>query len=339
MKKKYIVLLIILAVVLIPLIVFIAVDLKHYYADKSPYRTLFIPRLEAGVFEITDLELDRVKLNSKMLIKSPLPFNLAADSLQYQIFISGKEVIKSSYAKSLNIRKWDSTWIDLPVTVYNEKLFAALSEADKLGKDSVVYRIKTTFFTHLPFKQNFDIDVDKLLPLIYIPTVGQVKVDYDSLSLKGITLYIRMMIGNRNKVDLQFKDLKYKVQLADYPWVYGAKWGEVNIKAQDSTELVLPLRISFTDVFKTLGPLIRKGGKTDYKVGLDLKLVSEMNALKNSKVVFANAGTVSEIVSLAKEVSSEAKEKKEAKKEAEKETKKEIRQRKKEMKKKEREKG
>lgn len=332
MKKKHIVLIVILALIFVPLIVFIAVDLYHYSQDKSPYRTLIIPRLEAGVFEVTDLELDRTKLNSKMLIKSPLPFNLAADSLQYQIYISGKEVIKSTYAKGINIRRWDSTWINLPVTVYNEKLFAALDDADKLGKDSVVYRIKTTFYTHLPFKQKFEIDVDKLLPLIYIPTVQLAKIDYDSLSLKGITLIINMKIGNRNKVDLQFKDLKFKFQLADYPWVYGAKWGEVNIKAQDTTALVLPVRISFTDAFKSLGPLIRKGGKTDYKIGMDLKLVSDLNAMKNSKVVFKNEGTVSEIVGLAKDAAKEKKAEKEQKKEAEKETKKEIRQRKKEMK-------
>lgn len=333
MKKKHIIFLI-LAILLLPLIGFIAVDLYHYSQDKSPYRTLLIPRLEAGVFEVTDLELHRTKLSSKMLIKSPLPFNLAADSLQYKIYISGVEVIKSSYAKSLNIRKWDSTWIDLPVTVYNEKLFAALDNADKLGKDSVVYRIQTTFYTHLPFKQKFDVDVDKLLPLIYIPTARVVKVDYDSLNLKGITLYIRMLIGNRNKVDLQFKDLKYKFALADYPWVKGARWGEVNIKAQDSTELVLPLRISFTDAFKSLGPLIRKGGKTDYKFGLDLKLVSDMNAMKNSKVTFEGAGTVHEIVSLAKDASKENKDKKEQIKEQEKKQKDKEKERKKEARKK-----
>ncbi len=314
MKK---IILSILAILLLALIAFIAVDLYHYSKDKSPYRTLFVPRLEAGVFEITDIELDRTKLRSKMLIKSPLPFNLAADSLQYKIYISGVEVIKSSYAKSLNIRKWDSTWLDLPVTVYNEKLFAALDNADKQGKDSVVYRIQTTFYTHLPFKKNFDIDVDKLLPLIYIPTATLEKIDYDSLSLKGITLYIRMMVGNKNKFPLQFKDLKYKFALADYPWISGAKWGTIDIKAQDSTELALPVRISFTDAFKSLGPLIRKGGKTDYKFGLDLKLVSDNNAMRDSKIVLKNAGTVTEIVSVAKEAKQEQKEEKQQKKERE----------------------
>ena len=122
------------------------------------------------------------------------------------------------------------------------------------------------------------------------------------------------MIGNRNKIAFQFKDLKYKFSLANSPWVYGMKWGVIDIKKQDSTELILPLRISFTDVFKSIGPLIRKGGKTDYKVGLDLKLVSASNSLKNSKVIVKDEGTVHEIIRLVKDEKKKGKEKKKEKK-------------------------
>ena len=94
--------------------------------------------------------------------------------------------------------------------------------------------------------------------------------------------------------------------------VYGVKWGVIDIKQQDSTEIILPLRVSFIDVFKSIGPLIRKGGKTDYKVGLDLKLVSTSNSLKNSKVIVKDEGTLHEIIKLAKDEKKKEKEKKKA---------------------------
>lgn len=260
------------------------------------------------------MSADRTDMLGKMLIHSPLPFNLAADSLQYKIYISDVEVIKSTYTKSLNIKKWDSTWIELPVTIYNDKLLNTLDKADKEGKDSVVYRIQTTFYTHIPFKKTFNIDIETLQPLFYIPTARLEKVDYDSLSGKGVTLFLKLMIGNRNKMAFQFKDLKYKFSLANSPWVYGAKWGVIDIKQQDSTELILPLRVSFTDIFKSIGPLISKGGKTDYKIGLDLKLVSASNSLKNSKVVVKDEGTLHEIIKLAKDEKNKQKEKKKAEK-------------------------
>ncbi len=301
--------LVILAIILLPIILFFGVDLYHYSKDKSPYRTLFIPRLEPSLFEVTDLSADKTDMLGKMLIHSPLPFNLAADSLQYKIYIGDAEVIKSTYSKSLDIKKWDSTWIELPVTIYNDKLLTTLDKADKEGKDSVVYRIQTTFYTHIPFKKTFNIDIETLQPLFYIPTARLEKVDYDSLNGKGVTLFLRLMIGNRNKMAFQFKDLKYKFSLANSPWVYGTKWGVIDIKKQDSTELILPLRVSFTDVFKSIGPLIRKGGKTDYKFGLDLKLVSASNSLKNSKVIVKDEGTLHEIVKLAKDEKKKGKEK------------------------------
>ncbi len=300
MKAKRIVLAV-LALILLLIVAFFALQFYHYSKNKSPYRTLLTPRLEMGVIEITYLSSDKINMHAKLHIHNPLSFNLTADSLQYKLFISETEVIKSTYKKSLTVRKWDSTWIDLPVTINNDKLLSTLSNADKQGKDSVVYRIETTFHTHIPFKQKFDIDAEKLLPLLYIPTARLKDVYHDSLNLKGVTLFLKVIVGNRNKFPFQLKDLKYKFSLADNPWVTGAELGVIDIKQQDSTELTLPLRISFSDIFKSIGPLIRKGGKVEYKFGMDLKLVSESTAIKNSEVTVKDDGTLKELIKLAKD--------------------------------------
>jgi len=300
MKAKRIVLAL-LALILLPIAVFFALQLYHYSKNESPYRTLLIPRLEIAVSEITYLSSDKIYMHEKLLIHNPLPFNLTADSLQYKLFIGEVEVIKSAYTKSLIIRKWKSTWIDLPITINNAKLLATLNKADNQGKDSVVYRIQTTFHTHIPFKKEFNIDAEKLLPLFYMPTARLMEVSHDSLSLKGVTLFLKVMIGNRNKFPFQLKDLKYKFSLADNPWVTGAELGIIDIKQQDSTELILPARISFSNIFKSIGPLIRKGGKVEYKFGMDLKLVSENNAIKNSKVRVNDTGTLKELIKLTKD--------------------------------------
>ena len=300
MKVKRIVL-VLLALILLTIAAFFAVQFYHYSKNKSPYRTLLIPRLEMGVIEITYLSSDKINMHAKLHIHNPLSFDLTADSLQYKLFIGETEVIKSTYKKSLTIRKWNSTWIDLPVTINKDNLLSQLSKADKQGRDSVVYRIQTTFHSHIPFKKKFDIDAKKLLPLLYPPVVRLKEVSHDSLSRKGVTLFLNVIVINRNKFPYQFKDLKYKFSLADYPWLTGAKLGVIDIKQEDSTELILPLRISFSDIFKSIGPLIRKGGKVDYKIRMDLNLVSESSALKNSTVIVKDAGTLNELKKLAKD--------------------------------------
>jgi LEA14-like dessication related protein len=300
MKTKRIAL-VLLALVLLPIAVFFALQFYHYSKNASPYRTLLIPRLEIGVVEITNLSSDEINMHAKLNIHSPLPFNLTVDSLQYKLLIGEKEVIKGTYEKSFTVRKWDSTWIDLPATIKSDKLLSTLSKADKQGKDSVLYRIQTIFHTHIPFKKKFNIDAEKLLPLFYMPTARLKEVYQDSLSLKGVTLFLKLMIENRNKFPFQLKDLKYKFALAENPWINGAEFGEIDIKQQDSTELLLPLRISFSDIFKSIGPLIRKGGKMEYKFGMELKLVSENNIIRNSTVIVYDAGTLKEIIKLAKD--------------------------------------
>jgi LEA14-like dessication related protein len=240
-------------------------------------------------------------MHGKFRIHNPMPFNLTADSLQYKLFIGDVEVIKSTYTKSLSIRKWNNTWIDLPITINNDKLLSTLSKADKKGRDSVVYRIQSTFHSHIPFKKQFDIDTEKLLPLFYIPTAQLKEVYYNSLSFKGVTLFFKVVIGNRNKFPFQLKDLKYKFSLAEHPWITGAELGVIDIKQQESTELTVPVRISFSHIFKSIGPLIHKGGKVKYKLKMDLNLVSESNAIKNSRVTVNDTGTLNELIKLGKD--------------------------------------
>ncbi len=305
--KGLIIALIVLAIIFVPIALFFAVDFYHYSKVKSPHSTLFIPWLETGLFDITSLTADRADIRAKMLIHSPLPFNIAADSMQFKIYVSGVEVIKNTFKTSINIKKWDSTWITLPVSIYQDKLFTILRKEDKRGKDSVVYRIQSTFYTHLPFKKTFVIDIETLQPLFYMPTAKVLKVDYDSLSGKGVTLYIHLRIGNRNKFPFQFKDIQYKFAIANLSWVYGSIRGVMDIKAQDSTALTLPIRILFTDIFKGLGELIRKGGKTGFKFSAALTMVSKNNALKDTKIVVIDEGYVHELVALIKEEHKKAK--------------------------------
>lgn len=301
--------------ILLFLVVFFLIDYFHYLNDPSPYRTLFIPRMELSLFEVTELSADRTDMVAHVLIHNPLPFNLQADNLQYKVYIGGVEVVKSSYAKSLNIKHWDSTWIELPVTTYTDKLMTVLKRAENEGKDSIIYEVKTSFGTKIIFHKDFNLDIKKLLPLIYIPTATLTEIQYDSLNFEGVTLFLNARVVNKNKFPLEFKDLKFKFMLADNPWVEGSKPGIINIPDTSVTMLVLPLRISFKEIGKSILPLIKHGRNTPYKLQATLQLVSNSNAMKNSKVIFNDAGTIKEIVELAKEEKQKEKEKKEKAKE------------------------
>ena len=301
----------ILALFLLSIGVFFLIDYSHYAKDKSPYRTFIIPRLEVSLFQITTLSADKADMVGTMMIHNPLPFNLRADSLQYKIFIGGFEVIKSTYPKSLNIKRWDTTLIELPVTAYNDKLLTVLTQAEKEGKDSIVYEVQTSFGTNLIVHKDFNLDISKLLPLVYIPKVNMNEIVYDSLNVKGVNLYIHASIVNKNKFPMKFKNMKFKFAMADNDWLLGEMDGVIDIKDTSTTPIVLPLHISFKDIGKSIGPLIVHGKNTPYKFEATMELVSDNNSLKNSKIILVNAGAIKEIVKLVKDEKKKAKEKKE----------------------------
>jgi len=302
--------LVVLATILLLLVAFFVVDYSHYAKDQSPYKTFIIPRLELSVFQITTLSADKADMVGRMLIHNPLPFNLRADSLQYQVYISGVEVIKSTYAKSIDIKRWDSSWVDLPVTAYNDQLVTVLKQAEKEGKDSVVYEVQANFATYLVFHKKFNLDIKKLLPLIYLPEASLDKIEYDSLNTEGVSLFLHATVVNKNKFPFKFKNMAFRFALADNAWVSGTKPGVTDIRDTSVTPLVLPLRISFKEIGKSILPLLKHGKNTPYKFEATLELVSDNNAMRNSKVILKNAGSIKEIVQLAKEEKKEAKEKK-----------------------------
>lgn len=288
---------------------FFIIDYSHYAQDKSPYKTFIIPRLELSVFQITTISADKTDMVGEMLIHNPLPFNLRADSLEYKIFIGGIEVIKSTYAKSLVIKRWDTTWVRLPVTAYNDKLITVLKQAEDKGIDSIVYEVQANFGSNIIIHHQFNLDIKKLLPVFYIPEVKMDKIQYDSLSIKSVTLYLNTTIVNKNKIAFKFKNLAFKFALADHAWVAGAMNGVIDIPDTSITSLVLPLRISFKEIGESLLPLIKHGKNTPYKFEATLQLVSDNNAIKNSEVILKNTGAIMEIVHLVKDENKKAKEK------------------------------
>jgi LEA14-like dessication related protein len=315
--------------------VFFAIDYSHYARDKSPYRTLFIPRLELALIDILSLTADRTDLTANVMIHNPLPFNLRADSLAYVVYIRGVEVMRSTYAKSLDIKRWDTTVIHLPVTAYNDKLLSTLTEADKEGLDSVEYEIKTNFGIQLFGHHSLHLDIKTKQPLVFIPTIKVTKVEYDHLKAEGVDLYISTLITNQNKIRLKAKNINFKVAVADDPYVKGSYPGVLDIlDSGATTPMTLELHLSFKQIGKSIGPLIKHGKNTPYSFEATLELVSDMNAMKNSQVIIADKGDIHDIVKLAKDESKKADDKLRAQgidpKEHKKEMKKERKEKKKE---------
>lgn len=299
MTKK--ILLTILFLIIGSLAVFFIWRLVGYKQDKSPHKTFLLPRVELSVVEITSLTAEKTEMTVKVLLKNQLPISFTADSLQYSIFINGVEVIKNQHKKTITLVSNDTSWISLPLTIQNRQIKSILKASERKNIDSVEYRLHATFFTNIVFKKKFDIDVKRLLPLIYIPELTSKHVQVDSLNFKRAAVNLNVSIKNQNVFSIKAKNIAYKFAIEDHEWIEGVIPGVTDIKEQSVTELHIPVRVSFKEVGKTLFDLLKKGKNVKYKLHLTFRVDSEKHSIKSSKVILVSSGSIKSLMKAVKE--------------------------------------
>lgn len=255
-----------------------------------------IPRLQILDIQIKNLVSDRIDLLTRIQIDNHFPLAFKVDSMKYKIFISNKEVAKSSYCKSIIIQPGYDNLIELPISVFNKRLNKILKNAEQKGIDSMEYELKTTFYIHSVFKKKFDLDVKKLLPLIYIPEVTVDKIEIDSLRLSGVTLMVHSTLINKNVFPLDAINLHDRFTVGGNPWVDARVPGLMKIPPHSKTESILPFKISFKEMAHTLPELIKKGKNIDYKLETSFKINSKDNTTNNSLIKLESKGTIKDLL-------------------------------------------
>ncbi|MEP7322339.1 MAG: LEA type 2 family protein [Saprospiraceae bacterium] len=272
----------------------------RYLADGSRYKTFLLPRVEFSFVEVTSLTTEKTEMNLRLLIKNQLPFSFNVDSLEYSIFVDSAEIVESRYLKSIHINGNDSSWISLPVTIYNHRLTSVTNENDKQHIDTVEYHLKASFFTNIIFRKKFVIQIKRMLPLVHIPEPIVEHVEIDSLNLSRAAILVHVALNNKNVLPIESKNITYQFAIEDHEWIEGTMPGVLSIKAQSITNFVIPMRLSFKEVRKTLWALLVKGKQVKYKLHLRFKIESENNQLKDSKVVLESSGTVKSLLKVVK---------------------------------------
>ncbi len=214
MTKK--ILLTFLFIFIASLAVFFIWRFVDYKRDTSPHKTFLLPRVEISIIEIKSLTADKTEMTVNVLLKNHLPFSFTADSLHYSIFINGVEVINSHHKKTITLDSSDSSWISLPLTILNHQLTSILKASERKDVDSVEYRLKATFFTDIVFRKKFDVDIERLLPLIYIPEVTAEQIQVDSLNFSRAVIQLLVSIKNKNVFPLEAKTMAYKFAIEDH---------------------------------------------------------------------------------------------------------------------------
>lgn len=299
MIKKF--LLAVFFLIIASLAVFFSWRFVGYKRDTSPHKTFLLPRVELSIAEITSLTKEKTEMTVNVLLKNQLPFSFTADSLQYNISVNGVEVIKGHHKKTITLESNDTSWISLPLTIKNHQLKSILKASERKDIDSVEYRLQATFFTDIVFRKKFDVDINRLLPLIYIPELTTKHIEVDSLNFSRAAILLNVSIKNQNVFSIKAKNIAYKFAIEDHEWIEGVIPGVTDIKEQSDTEIQIPLRLSFKEVSRTLFDLFKEGKNVTYKLELWFRIDSESHSVMNSKVILESSGSVKSLMKEVKE--------------------------------------
>ena len=267
-----------------------------YIRDKDPNKTFLLPRLELSELDITSLTSKKTEMNVKVDIKNQIPLSFTVDSLQYRIFINDTEILKDHYKKSISLKRNASNLISFPITIFIDSLSSVLKANERGNADSVEFHFQGSFFTHIFFKKQFNVDIKRLIPRIYIPEVNAEHFEIDSLNFSRAVVQLLVSVNNKNVFPFKADSIAYEVSIEDNQWIKGIIPGFTDIQAKSVTDLTIPITISFKEVSKTLWDLLTKGSEVRYKLNLTFRIESDNNMIMNSEVILESEGSVKSIM-------------------------------------------
>lgn len=266
-----------------------------------------MPQLLLAQIHIVNFSAERADMKMDITIDNPAPIGLNIDSLYYIISIEGNELIETTYPDSLQIDANDSTTFSLPLTVYYDKLKSVLDKLEQEGRDSVVYKINATIYadTKIIPKDEFNLEVEKLLPLIRTPGIDVMDLSVEDLKFSGATVVIEALIENKSLFSYSFEDIHYNMQIEDNEMLEGNKPGIINIPAKDTAIITIPVAIDFKETGRSLVDLIRKGNDLSYDFRLTTEIVSDEHVLEESEIILHVTGKLKNLADVVKEQAKE----------------------------------
>ncbi|MGB8489804.1 MAG: LEA type 2 family protein [Bacteroidales bacterium] len=272
----------------------------NYVRDKDPNKTFLLPRLELSELDITSLTSRKTEMTLKLDIKNQLPLSFTVDSMHYRILINDTEILKDHYIKSISLKRNATSQISLPITILNDSISSVMKANERNNVGSVEFQFQGSFFTRIFFKKQFNVDIKRLIPRVYIPEVNAEHLNIDSLNFSRAVVQLLVSINNKNVFMFKAENIAYELSIENNQWIKGIIPGTIDVKAKSITDLTIPITISFKEVSKTLFDLLTKGSNVRYKLHLTFRIESDNNMIRNSNVILESEGSVKSLMKALK---------------------------------------
>jgi len=101
-------------------------------------------------------------------------------------------------------------------------------------------------------------------------------------------------------MQFNFSDFKYTIKLEDHAGFSNTIPGTIRIAANDSTNVIIPLDLSFKEISQTLVDYIKKGKNLHYDITIVTKPQTSIYSFKNSEIILHSNGEIGTILKAEK---------------------------------------
>jgi len=271
---------------------------KQKAADKV------MPTVGVASLNITDIDAERIKMNSKVTINNPLPVDINTEKLNYVVYIDSVKVIEDTYEKPISIKSSDSTTIEMPMTLLMEPMKRVLKYFDKQKIDSANYAMTASFEVDVPIagEKKFKMDISKKLPALRVPKVKITKLDLNALSLKTKGLDVDVEVTNPNQFPLKIDNAAFSFGIEDALEMKGVLEKVISIPAKGSQNVSMHAKVTDGNMLKSGWKLLTDKKDTQFRSKFSGTVESENKMLHNSKMAMKMTGTLDELVDAAKKI-------------------------------------
>ncbi|CAA9888398.1 conserved hypothetical protein [Candidatus Methylobacter favarea] len=256
-----------------------------------------LPALKVAAINNVNIESERIKMTSKIILSNSLPINIKTKRLDYSIFIDSIKVAESSYTKPILIHSSDTTVIEVPIEILKEPMARLLKHFEKHKTKTADHTFKAAIKVDFPVvgEKEFTMAFSKRLPVFRLPKMETEDVDVNALGFDESKIDLVAQVSNPNLFPLKMKDGRYSFTVDNDIIMEGRLEKIIAIPAKGSSSVSMHLDLKTTKMGKFLWKMLFDKAGTPFKINFRCKLLSDNNMLKNSNMIFNITGTLDEL--------------------------------------------
>ena len=266
-------------VVLLTLLIII----KLLNNKKGTITEALIPDIKSLNLKLKEADLEKSDYNTIIVLGIPIPTTISLDSVYTQVFIAGKEIAQSTFAKEIKLNPENgNTSFELPLTFYHKKVLQIFDNLEDKNIDSVKYIFLLRVFGSLiPGKKFTDLKFEKKLPAFRIFEAKIEKVHIDKLGLKETALKLDLKLKNENKFRIAFKDVHFDLKAFGEEINTVNYNGTIELEPNSNTLVSIPIAIKPGTMAESIVKTLKNKGKLDYELRMTMKADSKKHEWLN----------------------------------------------------------